>query len=443
MTTRLRQILEELNDDSRYVRRPGCRIFDEHTERYYADASGRPCRKDAEGARLVTRVFDRDRLTEIARRCNRRDGSGSLSTLNLGHTLDSFDEDGKLVPVSETDQPEPVGYAANYHVEFDPEERKHYLLADFYVARDRYAEAKTFPRVSVELWPRHGVIDPIALLRRTPQRDLGQWTYSQNGGAVLRYSMEAPMADAPDDDLFADATPQPAEDTPTDGDMTDDEVEQYMRHKWGHPDAKRYANHCMKRYGMPEEPATLPDPTDLPSADEPPVGAPPLKKSMAAASSTNGALPGGDADRFSRREDAIKFAKLEGENRALQARLADLEKQNSEAVAEKIVTQLLAEDYIFEDSEAEVRRFARMGPKERREHEAWVRANCRKAPTNSYGGSIVKPGPVKKTADGVDENIADNDHFDRALNYCRENGGDFEAALKATRNGTATKGVKS
>ena len=180
--------LAELDDPDKWVFCDDVPVFDEHDEHQCPGCqkgmSDRPfrCQKCGQASRLVRR-FGKVDLEEIAAGCNVRDGQGNLCPLTIGHMADG---------VPEKQQPELVGYARKFWVGYHPGLKRNVILARYQVRKDRYDDARTYPRSSVELWLRDRFIDPIALLRRTPQRDLGQWVYSK-GGDKLCYSMEASM----------------------------------------------------------------------------------------------------------------------------------------------------------------------------------------------------------------------------------------------------------
>lgn len=427
MSTRLSKILEGLSDRSKYVRVPDVAVFDEHEEVYHVDAEGNPCRKGAPGARRRVRRFDKAALAKIAARCNERDRTGSLSPLTFGHTVSGGPEES---------QPEPRGYATRYRVRYDPDLERHVISADFYVRKDQFDKAKTYPRVSIELWPDHGVIDPIALLRRTPQRDLGQWHYDRAGRPVLRYQMESTMANPrryeAEEDLFDDVpADEPAHAEPDGDEMSDDEVEQYMRHCYSHELADKYARHCKKKYGMAEgagpmpaaEPP-MPDPTGDPDADEP--AAPPMKNSMASApSATNSGVTG----KYGRRAEAIRYAKLEEQVKKLQREAEQARAAKAEAEAAGEVMQLVAEGYVFKDYDAEVARFAKLGEAERRERAAWIRDNGRRAPV---GGSFLPVAGASGTPADVEDSPESMPAADlAAVKRYRRESGDWDSPLAA------------
>src|SRR5690242_14229299 len=170
--------LQHVLGSDEYVRVPCVPIFDEHDE---YDAQGQPVRR-----------FGAAELRTIAGRCNARaQQTGDLSPFGPGHTFDDvYDKAGRLIyKAREEDQPPPWGYLHNYQLARYGPEGKLAVCADFYVKKqltdnrgqpvDGLQYLKTFPRRSVELWAEDGIIDWVAVLRRTPQRDLGLLTYAR------------------------------------------------------------------------------------------------------------------------------------------------------------------------------------------------------------------------------------------------------------------------
>lgn len=185
----------------------GVPIFDAHDE---YDDKGKLLRK-----------FGRPELERIAAATNAREAkTGDLALIGPGHTIDG---------APETSQPPPWGYARNFRTGTFGPQNKLGLLADLIVRKDRKAEALTYPRRSIELWTRDHIVDWIALLRRTPERDLGLLAYSREHGlsvlppaaplfydptrqhqaaarlspdGKLRYAREFNVADETNDDAF-------------------------------------------------------------------------------------------------------------------------------------------------------------------------------------------------------------------------------------------------
>ncbi len=176
--------LERILASGQYEVEPDVPLFDAHTD---YDEKGEPLR-----------VFDEKKLRQIADECNERaKRTGDLSPFGPGHLLyDQKDPKTGMVTykAKETDQPPVWGFFHNFRVgEFGPEKVKA-ILADMLVRKDKRDEAMTYPRRSVELWAKSNFIDWVALLRRTPQRDLGVLTHSA-GDFKVCYAMEASMPD--------------------------------------------------------------------------------------------------------------------------------------------------------------------------------------------------------------------------------------------------------
>lgn len=136
-------------------------VFDAHDE---FDADGK-----------LTRRFGRKELQKIVDTCNKRaEETGTLSPFGPGHTI---------TDAPEHLQPFTYGYVNNYRVgEYGPG-KKLGILGDFHIRKkvttpdrkevDGVKEFLLYDHRSIELWLRDGFIDRVALLRRTPQRDLG------------------------------------------------------------------------------------------------------------------------------------------------------------------------------------------------------------------------------------------------------------------------------
>jgi hypothetical protein len=157
MTAAAAQPHLNFDDPSKWVVRQNVPIFDEHDE---FDADGK-----------LVRRFDKKKLEQIAQNCNRREkDTGDVIPIAIGHTRSKDREEL---------QPRFVGYARELKVgQFGPG-KKLGILANFYFKPAHYHEAMTYPRRSIELWPGapdQQIIDPVSLLRRTPQRDLGLLT---------------------------------------------------------------------------------------------------------------------------------------------------------------------------------------------------------------------------------------------------------------------------
>jgi len=256
-TTSLKTIMESGD----YERVPSVAIFDVHEE--------------WENGKLA-RKFDKEALEEIARVCNaRRDETGNLIAFGPGH-LNSKKGEMDLPPI--------WGYASEVRVgPFGPKE-KIGLLVDYYVKKqvdipDGVGGTKTvsgkealsqFPKPSIELWFKDKVIDWIALLKRTPERDLGLTVYeklpwetgpryypSQDktnplscsfDGKKLRYAMDDSPVDPPDND-----------------DLDDDDkkkADKYWKHHLKSNKVLRYMCSAKKYEEEADQYAAFPSPTN-------------------------------------------------------------------------------------------------------------------------------------------------------------------------------------
>ena len=200
--------LNAILDSNEYELIRGIPIFDEHQE--FA--------KGPAGKAILIRDFTPERLALIAKTTNERKGTGDLAPIGPGHTL-SQQKDPKTGQIifspSEQDQPEIWGFAGELSVgRFGPKQRLG-LLADCYMKRQirlkdgRVISGKQalaeFPRRSIEIWYADNFIDWVALLRRTPERDLG---LTATPDAYARSDIRERLSEAPWDllreRLFAD-----------------------------------------------------------------------------------------------------------------------------------------------------------------------------------------------------------------------------------------------
>lgn len=329
--------LDAITNGRDYVPVEGVPIFDAHDE---FDADGN-----------LIRRFDTKKLEDICKRSNQRaDETGDLSPVGPGHTI----QDGP-----ETSQPPVYAYAKNYRVgKFGPSQKTG-ILVDMYVKKtvddgkgndvDGLRAFKSYPRRSVELWLKDGYIDWIALLRKTPQRDLGLIAYEKNRhvslpstgrlfgspartrglsaavrGGKLCYSM---------DSLEANMDPTlPATANGPDADF-EAKIESFLKTRYPHLD-KVYEEAASKF----DTPATEPrmddmggDPMggDLPPMDAPPVGDMPDPNKLDFAKDPRSAKnhmiyltkqlkriqDERDAERKAREAEKIKFSKVDAQRR--------------------------------------------------------------------------------------------------------------------------------
>jgi hypothetical protein len=179
-------ILDDLKNPEKYVAEPEAELFDEHEVR---DKAGN----------LLKKVTKAD-LDQYAMESNKRASEGCPSAMTIGHTVDDeMDPDGRLIRrATEQDQPPIVGYFLGWNVKYSAVKKRYVLCATPHVMKERYLEAKQYPRASVEAWPTRKVIDPVAILKRTPERPMvwtnaavgNRWKPEAQGEPRYRYAME-------------------------------------------------------------------------------------------------------------------------------------------------------------------------------------------------------------------------------------------------------------
>ena len=402
--------LAAITSSGDYERVEGLPVFDAHDE---YDAKGN-----------LIRRFDRKKLEDICVKCNKRTDTGDLSPFGPGHTDPDATEDK---------QPIPYGFVGNYRVGKYGPAQKPAILADFYVKRkietpegntlDGVKAFYSYPRRSVEYWPKDGFFDWVAILRRTPQRDLGVAHYSKEGkpaprkifaapaqtkclaaverGGKLFYSMETDMdpltgpadANAPDDAMSA-------------------KFEAFLKEKYPHLDAI---------YGEMSAKFDKPDPM---AGDAPPMGdMPPAPE------------PDGD-------EKMMPFSKNErsAANRAvyLEKQLAETQKRLAAIEQER---KNEAERFSKADAEARVDRLEMQGVQLDRDEEV---AEFCKRPTeqrDAYEQKLVRYNKRGQTdamppADVIDfgerptASVKGKNDLDGVLQYMRVNKVPYEVAVE-------------
>lgn len=193
-----------------YVKIPDVPMFDVHdeydTRRYLRDPQTKEAKPNPNFGKLIRR-FDAARLQAIVdKNTKRMNDSGDVAPFGPGHTIPDPN-------VPETLQPPVWGYAVPERVgSFGPSGHKVGILGSLY-ARAEFADKvkRDFPRRSIELIPGEEFIDWVAILRRSPQRDLGNLSYSRDSvfytAAQARFCpWETPDAFRP----YSDATGQHA-----------------------------------------------------------------------------------------------------------------------------------------------------------------------------------------------------------------------------------------
>lgn len=264
----------DLKDPAKYTRLPRAEVFPEHV-RYKMGADGKFTKE-------VVARFDKAWLSRYAAGCRQREAAGAPCAMTIGHTIDGAPESA---------QPEIVGYWLGHSVEWSPARKCWVMMADPLVQKGREEEAKSYPRASIEAWKHMPVIDPIAILRRTPDQAT-QWTYqAQTHGDRWRFSMEDPDMGPLDPTAAPDAM---APDQEFQNKFSACMASMYPHMQEMH---QKYAAEC----GGQQEPMM-----DTPSATP----------------ATSPATPAAGAD-------AMRFSALEQENKALKDRFSALEQKNA------------------------------------------------------------------------------------------------------------------
>jgi hypothetical protein len=171
----------KLNDASRYVRVDRVPIIDTCERSYFKTdpKTGKQIRVDES--------IDRNQLKNILENSRQRAEKGEYGIVFLGHTNDGD---------SETNQPPIAGYLDNYQL--GEHEGQPTILADMYIDKEDCDPSKTlrqFPRRSAEIIAISkptGYIDSVALLKRTPERQLGLVTSHYNNKSKDIYRFECP-----------------------------------------------------------------------------------------------------------------------------------------------------------------------------------------------------------------------------------------------------------
>ncbi len=289
----------------------------------------------------------------------------------------------------------------NYGVKYDASQDKYLLEADFYVRKNEYRDATTYPRTSIELWPGDWTLDPIALLRRTPARPLRSWHYHRvpSGREILRYAMDT----APGGPPMPELPPLPPEEEHVEHDEKDipmpEKLEQYMKHCGSHKYHKDISTH----YGMGDSPMGGAE-MGGGEEDEMPIQA----SANAFPSATNAGLPGRSGKPSMNAKgsvrantEAIQMARTNQQLQQQAEQLKELREAYAKSEAEKIVYRLTYEGYDLKDPDAEVAEFASKTPEERLKYEKWIRAHLEpsgpsQAPVQQYG-RIGTPEPTRGT----------------------------------------------
>lgn len=380
-------------------------VFDEHDETQEVEQQGHDGRP-----RTVTQVvrFDRRRLEQIAANCNAREArTGDVAPVTVGHTHKGTDE---------TQQPPIVGYARRYTVgPFGPQ-GKLAVAATFFMRKnqrlvtDKAGRPLTpseilseYPRRSVELWP-EDILDPIALLRRTPQRDLGITTYQRTSPRRVYQMPDMPGA-----------MPGSQQTVPAGAVQTDSRDEQLLEKFFKHPLmqhlAKKYGAECGVDPGNPmsKQKPTPPAPAPSQYGAGGPSGSNTFTPGPTPSGGGDGQPPGAtvppvgrtEAARMQRDQEAIHYARLEQENAALKQRLDAVEATNRETAKqylrerrEKDLIQLEAEGYQF-DRAQELDDVTELSQERYVKHLEKIRRRYQRMPVPGPGRGFVPTAPLR------------------------------------------------
>ena len=433
-----RPTIDDLRDPDKYVKLPDRNVFDAHQEEYYEPVfndNGQPVIDPETKKQKVRKVdwdIDKQELERIAAINNARNEAGDFSPLSIGHT-DPRNPD-------ETAQPEIVGAALDYHVAWDEPHKKWMLRTNYYIRKEDYEKAKTYPYTSIELHPSDKAIHPISLIRRAPQRNLGAWIFSRDGrrakqaisqfdsatgkhGMVLRYQMVEPHQE--ESSVTDTNVMPPPEVTP------EEQEHQYMRHVAMHHAAiAAHPGHAVftQKYGggqhtnggeNPEAPP-IGQPNANPSAPPEPPKEPdpiqnaketPMPKESELKSINTGDHDAADKLRMQREQDAIRFSRVEKELAETKALLAEtvqaLKTRDQEATlkfaraeSENVAKQLIYEGYEIDLAE-EVTRMTPMSAEDRQKHADYIRRYHRQTP--------VAPAPFVGRREPVNGMTSPND----------------------------------
>lgn len=190
----------ELFPESEFVRVPSVPVFKEHKRR----KSGR----DVE-------VKKAD-LDAIANNVNREFSElGVAVPLTLGHTKDTSDGS----EVSETDQPEIVGWSVNYRTD-KLQNGEDALYCDWYVRKEHSDVIRRYPTRSVEYYVGRQTVWPVALLKSTcPELSLPILKYRY--GKELQPGEEPPIQFEISVPYSVSTSPKESDEMPTDDKMDD------------------------------------------------------------------------------------------------------------------------------------------------------------------------------------------------------------------------------
>lgn len=362
-------LLEQLDDPDRYEIGPRTPVFDEHEE---TDFGGNLAR------------FDRARLEALAAHNNARAvASGDLPPITLGHTVPGLPE---------TAQPPIVGYARDFDVEPFGPSGKLALTCTPCLKKDQggLKLLDTYPRRSIELW-KDGTIDPIALLKRTPRRDLGLTTFRRQG-EVIRYER---------DDIMGD--------------------EKALR-DWLTSALASMFPHLKEMHGKYAADCVSPGAgnTDIPGDSTGNKDDDPTKPLLGTETS---ALD--EPERMARDSAAVQYSRVQQELAALRQEVQAAQYARGLAESERVVAQLEFEGYVL-DRAAETKRMASLDAAARQEREGEIRRFYQRSPVSGGAGFLRLGEPSQAAGTSISQR-------NQAVALATREGITYDAALVRVR----------
>lgn len=303
-----RPTIEDFRNSDEYVCIPDRNCFDagevSYLDKVY-DENGNPVLDPKTGnpqLREVIWKIDKQTLERLAAVNNARNEAGDLTPISIGHNNLRDPDEQAMAPL--------VGVAGDYKVAWDQPHNRWMLRANYYIRKQDFDAAKTYPFTSIELHPSDGAIHPVSLIRRAPKRDIGAWIFSRDGKschqAIHRFDKATRsnvtviqfMREQPDTEMNP-MIDQPSDTTPQEPDHHE-KVQQYMRdvmphfhHITQHP----FHAEMVKQYARdadddvnPDDEAPVGEPNATPAEDAE-GDQPPVQNAAAFPSATNTFMP--------------------------------------------------------------------------------------------------------------------------------------------------------
>lgn len=431
--SKLDQRVAEQFPDEEFVHRLDVPVFEEHAT---VGRDGVPVR------------YDRAALQAIVDRCNSRiSDTGNFAALSYGHTPER-EEMAKGAKI-----PELAGFAGPFRMGMVGADRPRWaIFQDEHYYRDEAGKVKKYPRRSPEVWlePRmeDRFFDPVAVLgAEAPRLDMGmRCCRTASGKLIEKYSATFPGgADTcapaevtiPREKHSADQSQEAGSMALSPEDLQQivsaiqqTEVFQWAAAKMQEDQATPDADDGMGG-GMPD--AGAPDAAAPPAPGTPP-GAPPVDKNAAdnappVTPPTPSTPPG--IPPMNPMEHQQKYSRLEAENRATKAMLANMEQRLAKAEKEKRTSErysrltTAAQAHVL-DVDAEMKRAEKMTDEAFDDHMQVVIEHYERIPVNIGAGAIYVP-----------DNVAgEKPMTDKYRKDCSRKAVDFVAAERAAGRNT-------